>query len=60
MRSSPEELEKTGRKRFFFEKKRSKKLSLLGAATRSVPQPAVNESFLLLFFKKEALASSYV
>jgi hypothetical protein len=38
-------------------KKRSKKLSVLGGVGEYVPKPAVNESFLLLFFKKEALAS---
>jgi hypothetical protein len=40
----------------FFVKKEAKKLLLLGALVRAVPQPAVSKSFLLLFFKKEALA----
>jgi hypothetical protein len=39
-----------------FLKKRSKKLSVLGALARLSPKPPVKESFLLLFFKKEALA----
>jgi len=41
----------------FFEKKEAKKLSLLRAPATHAPNPTVNESFLLLFFKKEALAS---
>jgi hypothetical protein len=40
-----------------FLKKRSKKLSVLRALATPAPKPAVNESFLLLFFKKEALPS---
>jgi hypothetical protein len=39
----------------FFEKKEAKKLSLLGALARAVPEPAASKSFLLLFFKKEVL-----
>jgi hypothetical protein len=39
-----------------FLKKRSKKLSVLGDLARPLPQPALSESFLLLFFKKEALS----
>jgi hypothetical protein len=39
----------------FFEKKEAKKLLLLGAFALQVPTPAVSKSFLLLFFKKEAL-----
>jgi hypothetical protein len=41
----------------FFEKKEAKKLLLLGALAGRLPQPSVNKSFLLLFFKKEALPS---
>jgi hypothetical protein len=40
----------------FFEKKEAKKLLLLWALAPSAPRPAVNKSFLLLFFKKEALS----
>jgi hypothetical protein len=40
-----------------FLKKRSKKLSVLRALAPAGPAPTVNESFLLLFFKKEALPS---
>jgi len=39
----------------FFEKKEAKKLLLLREFARDVPRPAVSKSFLLLFFKKEAL-----
>jgi hypothetical protein len=35
----------------------SKKLLVLGAVALLASTPAVNESFLLLFFKKEALPS---
>jgi hypothetical protein len=42
------------RKRFFFEKKKQKTFAPAGFGT-TPPQPPVNESFLLLFFKKEAL-----
>jgi hypothetical protein len=42
----------------FFEKKEAKKLLLLGALARPSPQPAISKSFLLLFFKKEALSST--
>jgi hypothetical protein len=42
----------------FFEKKEAKKRLLLVPLARLVPQPAVSRSFLLLFFKKEALAYS--
>jgi len=38
-----------------FLKKRTKKLSLLEDLATPPPQPAVNKSFLLLFFKKAAL-----
>jgi hypothetical protein len=46
----------------FFEKKEpgrraAKKLLFLRAVDRQVPTPPVSESFLLLFFKKEALSS---
>jgi hypothetical protein len=49
------------RKRFFFEKKaprlgKQKTFGPAGAGS-SVPQPAISKSFLLLFFKKEALSS---
>jgi hypothetical protein len=40
----------------FFEKKEAKKPLLLGDLALPVPQPAVSKSFLLLFFKKEALS----
>jgi hypothetical protein len=39
-----------------FLKKRTKKLLVLWALALMVQRPAVNKSFLLLFFKKEALA----
>jgi hypothetical protein len=39
-----------------FLKKRSKKLLVLGAVATPSPRPPVSKSFLLLFFKKEALA----
>jgi hypothetical protein len=42
----------------FFEKKEAKKLSVLRAMAPTATNPTVNESFLLLFFKKEALSSS--
>jgi hypothetical protein len=42
-------------KRFFFEKKKQK-VSVLWALATLMPKPPVSESFLLLFFKKEALA----
>jgi hypothetical protein len=42
------------RKRFFFEKKKQKTFGPAGLGTTS-PQPPVSKSFLLLFFKKEAL-----
>jgi hypothetical protein len=45
---------KEGRSSFL--KKRTKKLSVLLALAITVQRPAVNKSFLLLFFKKEALA----
>jgi hypothetical protein len=37
-------------------KKRSKKLLVLRALATPAPKPTVSRSFLLLFFKKEALA----
>jgi hypothetical protein len=40
-----------------FLKKRTKKLLLLRALVPALPRPPANRSFLLLFFKKEALAS---
>jgi hypothetical protein len=40
----------------FFEKKEAKKLLLLGDLAPLSPQPARTKSFLLLFFKKEALS----
>jgi hypothetical protein len=40
----------------FCEQKEAKKLYLLGTLAWKVPMPSVNESFLLLFFKKEALS----
>jgi hypothetical protein len=42
----------------FVQKKNQKNAYLLGAVAPKLQQPAVNKSFLLLFFKKEALASS--
>jgi hypothetical protein len=45
---------KEGRPSFL--KKRSKRLSFAGGASPDRPGPA-NESFLVLFFKKELLAS---
>jgi hypothetical protein len=36
-------------------KKKQKKLLLLGVMATPVSRPAVSKSFLLLFFKKEAL-----
>jgi hypothetical protein len=39
-----------------FLKKRTKKLSLLEDLATPPPQPAVNKSFLLLFFKEAALS----
>jgi hypothetical protein len=39
-------------------KKRSKKLLVLGGVAAALPKPAMSKSFLLLFFKKEALASA--
>jgi hypothetical protein len=41
----------------FFEKKAAKKLLVLRDVAQAVPTPAVSKSFLLLFFKKEALSS---
>jgi hypothetical protein len=40
----------------FFEKKEAKKLSLPAGFGTSTSQPPRSESFLLLFFKKEALS----
>jgi hypothetical protein len=40
----------------FFEKKEAKKLSLNAAVLVKQPQAQSTKSFLLLFFKKEALA----
>jgi hypothetical protein len=44
-----------GSKDFFFEKKEAKKLFFAGFVPVQAPQFQTNESFLLLFFKKEAL-----
>jgi hypothetical protein len=41
----------------FLKKKKQKNFHLLRVVALSLPRPAINESFLLLFFKKEALAS---
>jgi hypothetical protein len=43
------------RKRFFFEKKKQKTFGPAGVGTHA-GAPPVNRSFLLLFFKKEALS----
>jgi hypothetical protein len=43
------------RKRFFFEKKEAKNFRSCGRWRRSRQGPQFSESFLLLFFKKEAL-----
>jgi hypothetical protein len=40
----------------FLKKKKQKNFYLLGALAGWLPKPAVSKSFLLLFFKKEALA----
>jgi hypothetical protein len=40
----------------FVNKKKQKNFDLLGALAPPLPQPALSKSFLLLFFKKEALA----
>jgi hypothetical protein len=40
----------------FLKKKKQKNVYLLGVVTPAVPNPATSKSFLLLFFKKEALA----
>jgi hypothetical protein len=45
-------------KKFFFEKKNQKTLGPAGIGNRK-PRPAASKSFLLLFFKKEALACLY-
>jgi hypothetical protein len=39
------------------QKKKQKNSYLLRAVASPLPQPAVTKSFLLLFFKKEVLAS---
>jgi hypothetical protein len=39
-------------------KKEAKKLLLLVPLARLLPQPAVNRSFLLLFFKKKRFVTS--
>ncbi|WP_286704986.1 MULTISPECIES: hypothetical protein [Acidiphilium] len=39
----------------FFEKKEAKKLFDAGPVTVQAPMPQIKKSFLLLFFKKEAL-----
>jgi hypothetical protein len=44
------------RKRFFFEKKNQKTFANLASVYPEEPQPTI-KSFLLLFFKKEGLAS---
>jgi len=41
-------------KRFFFEKKKQKTFALAGVY-EAAPEPTITKSFLLLFFKKEAL-----
>jgi hypothetical protein len=41
----------------FFVKKEAKKLSLIWCKPLKRPSPQTNKSFLLLFYKKEALAS---
>jgi hypothetical protein len=46
----------SGRKRFFFEKKNQKTFANLASVYPEEPQPTI-KSFLLLFFKKEGLAS---
>jgi hypothetical protein len=38
------------------QKKKQKNSHLLRAVARQAPNPTVNESFLLLFFKKEVLS----
>ncbi len=42
-------------KRFFFEKKEAKNFCFRVLVATPVPVPAFSKSFLLLFFKKEAL-----
>jgi general secretion pathway protein H len=42
----------------FFEKKAAKKLLRLRALATTLPKPAVSKSFLVLFFKKEPLATA--
>jgi hypothetical protein len=39
------------------DKKKQKNFDLLGACAWQMPHPAFSKSFLLLFFKKEALSS---
>jgi hypothetical protein len=46
---------KKSKKRSSFLKKRTKKLLLIGPAVETAARP-IHQSFLLLFFKKEALA----
>jgi len=46
-----------GRKNFFFEKKKQKTFVLFCAGLLRQPRPKLTKSFLLLFFKKEVLAS---
>ncbi|HQT84573.1 MULTISPECIES: hypothetical protein [Acidiphilium] len=41
----------------FFVKKEAKKLLFAGAAAAKTPVHRINESFLLLFYKKEVLPS---
>jgi hypothetical protein len=41
----------------FLKKKQQKNFHLRRDLARLLPKPALNESFLLLFFKKEALSS---
>jgi hypothetical protein len=44
------------RKQFFFEKKNQKTLTLSGAYRPRLPRQLTEQSFLVLFFKKELLA----
>jgi len=46
----------SGRQQRFFEKKRAKNFYLLGVVAAPAPPRPFSKSFLLLFFKKEALS----
>jgi hypothetical protein len=48
---------KVSKSLLFLQKKKQKNSYLLGALSPPLPRPAVNKSFLLLFFKKEVLSS---